>query len=98
MAPEVLQNESCEVNVDVFSFGIVLHELLSGELPYSDLASEYQVVLAVIGGRRPSLDVFSNFVAGVEICGVIGPCWHHPASRPSAGTLMKPIAHMMCIA
>jgi serine/threonine protein kinase len=34
MAPEMIRNEPCSKSVDVWSYGVVLWELLSGEVPY----------------------------------------------------------------
>ena len=32
-APEVLLNDRCDAKVDVYSFGVTLHEVLTGEPP-----------------------------------------------------------------
>ena len=32
-APEVLLNDRCDSKVDVYSFGVTLHEVLTGEPP-----------------------------------------------------------------
>lgn len=39
MAPEVIRNEPCSEKVDVWSFGVVLWELLTCEIPYKDFDS-----------------------------------------------------------
>jgi serine/threonine protein kinase len=39
MAPEIIRNEPCSEKVDVWSYGVVLWELLTCELPYKDLDS-----------------------------------------------------------
>uniref|UniRef100_A0A8C6XEP4 Mitogen-activated protein kinase kinase kinase 12 n=1 Tax=Naja naja TaxID=35670 RepID=A0A8C6XEP4_NAJNA len=39
MAPEVIRNEPVSEKVDIWSFGVVLWELLTGEIPYKDVDS-----------------------------------------------------------
>lgn len=39
MAPEVIKNEPCSEKVDIWSYGIVLWELLTCEIPYRDVDS-----------------------------------------------------------
>ena len=39
MAPELIQGFQYDEKVDVYSFAIVLFELLSGEIPFSSLSS-----------------------------------------------------------
>lgn len=34
MAPEMVRSEPCGAKVDVWSYGVVLWELLTGEIPY----------------------------------------------------------------
>lgn len=38
-APEVIENIEYETKSDVFSFGIVIWELLTGKLPYAELTT-----------------------------------------------------------
>uniref|UniRef100_A0A4W6EE63 Mitogen-activated protein kinase kinase kinase 12 n=1 Tax=Lates calcarifer TaxID=8187 RepID=A0A4W6EE63_LATCA len=39
MAPEVIRNEPVSEKVDIWSFGVVLWEMLTGEVPYKDVDS-----------------------------------------------------------
>lgn len=46
MAPEVLRNEPSNEKADVYSFGVILHELMTGEEPWKKLTGA-QVIVAV---------------------------------------------------
>ncbi|KAG5598133.1 hypothetical protein H5410_039365 [Solanum commersonii] len=82
MAPELLNGSSSKVSekVDVFSFGIVLWEILTGEEPYANM--HYG---AIIGGivnntLRPTIP---NYCDSEWRC-LMEQCWSpNPASRPS---------------
>lgn len=60
MAPELFQSDSTNKVVtrhseitDMWAFGMVAYELLSGELPYSNMTRDAQVILAVAKGELP---------------------------------------------
>uniref|UniRef100_A0A5B7C1E8 non-specific serine/threonine protein kinase n=1 Tax=Davidia involucrata TaxID=16924 RepID=A0A5B7C1E8_DAVIN len=55
MAPEVIEHKPYDHKADVFSFGIVLWELLTGELPYSYLTPLQAAVGVVQQGLRPTI-------------------------------------------
>ncbi|XP_052885817.1 uncharacterized protein LOC108482977 isoform X3 [Gossypium arboreum] len=82
MAPELLNGGSNKVSekVDVFSFGIVLWEILTGEEPYANM--HYG---AIIGGivsntLRPTIPSFCD----PEWRKLMEQCWSpNPAARPS---------------
>ncbi|RHN74468.1 putative protein kinase TKL-Pl-6 family [Medicago truncatula] len=82
MAPELLNGSSNKVSekVDVFSFGIVLWEILTGEEPYANM--HYG---AIIGGivnntLRPTIPSYCD----LEWRTLMEQCWApNPAVRPS---------------
>jgi serine/threonine protein kinase len=39
MAPEMLRNEPCNEKVDIWSFAVILWELLVQDIPYKNIAS-----------------------------------------------------------
>nr|ACJ85685.1 unknown [Medicago truncatula] len=55
MAPEVIEHKPYDQKADVFSFGIALWELLTGELPYSYLTPLQAAVGVVQKGLRPTI-------------------------------------------
>ncbi|KAG0556396.1 hypothetical protein KC19_11G050700 [Ceratodon purpureus] len=87
-APEILQackDQSLSLRpevfskaVDVYGFGMVCYEVLTGKLPFEDHPqSDYDLVLT---GRRPTLPEY------VEdwMCNLLNSCWQsNPIKRPS---------------
>ncbi|KAJ6736904.1 ACT-LIKE TYROSINE KINASE FAMILY PROTEIN [Salix viminalis] len=53
MAPEVIEHKPYDYKADVFSFGIVMWELLTGELPYSYL-TPLQAAVGVVQKQDPA--------------------------------------------
>jgi len=46
MAPEVIKNKHYDMKADVWSFGVILHEILFREIPYAEKdASEVSILL-----------------------------------------------------
>ena len=80
MAPEVIKEELITLKCDVYSYGIVLWELLTREIPFSDMPL-VQVVWAVAEcDERPEIP--STFPAGFHT--IIEQCWQQePEQRPS---------------
>uniref|UniRef100_A0A3P9HQ86 Mitogen-activated protein kinase kinase kinase n=1 Tax=Oryzias latipes TaxID=8090 RepID=A0A3P9HQ86_ORYLA len=48
MAPEVIRNEPVSEKVDIWSFGVVLWEMLTGEIPYKDVDSSAIIWGAIV--------------------------------------------------
>ena len=54
MAPEVLRGEPADVRSDIWSIGVLLHEMASGNCPFrGDTA--FEVIAAIVGGPPPDL-------------------------------------------
>lgn len=81
MAPEVLQNKPYDESADVYSFGIVLWELLTQEDPFPEIESFSAMIDTVVGDqRRP--DIPEKCPAKLK--GLIEVCWSPDASaRPT---------------
>jgi len=82
VAPEVLRGDEYDEKVDVYSFGIIAHELASRIPPFEDMDA-CACEIAVIQGERPDLeDVPGDCPRAFLEC--MEACWaQDPAERPS---------------
>ncbi|XP_012223311.1 mitogen-activated protein kinase kinase kinase 12 isoform X4 [Linepithema humile] len=80
MAPEVIRNEPCSEKVDIWSYGVVLWELLSGEIPYKDVDSS--AVMWGVGSNSLHLPIPTSCPEGYGL--LVKQCWAaKPRNRPS---------------
>ena len=80
MAPELIRAEKCSSKVDVWSFGVVIWELMTRQEPYKNLNSN-QVIFGV-GGGRLKLPIPSSCPS--QIGGLLEMCWNsEPHRRPA---------------
>ncbi|XP_015277710.1 PREDICTED: mitogen-activated protein kinase kinase kinase 12 [Gekko japonicus] len=80
MAPEVIRNEPVSEKVDIWSFGVVLWELLTGEIPYKDVDSS--AIIWGVGSNSLHLPVPTSCPDGFKI--LLRQCWNSkPRNRPS---------------
>ncbi|KAL5975275.1 hypothetical protein ACLOJK_031954 [Asimina triloba] len=95
MAPELLTADKStmvtEKVVDVFSFGIVMWELLTGEEPYADMRSEGIIAGIIEGSLRPEIPSWCD----PAWSSLIERCWSSdPGSRPSFSEIAKELRSM----
>lgn len=84
MAPEISETSKYGPKVDVFSFGIMMYEILLGKYPYPQFRnkSPYQMMIHVINGGRPPID--PDFPFGQNLLKLMKACWNDlPQLRPS---------------
>uniref|UniRef100_A0A3Q2QHG1 Mitogen-activated protein kinase kinase kinase 12 n=1 Tax=Fundulus heteroclitus TaxID=8078 RepID=A0A3Q2QHG1_FUNHE len=80
MAPEVIRNEPVSEKVDIWSFGVVLWEMLTGEIPYKDVDSS--AIIWGVGNNSLQLPVPESCPDGFKI--LLRQCWNSkPRNRPS---------------
>ncbi|XP_055830048.1 probable serine/threonine-protein kinase WNK4 isoform X3 [Solanum dulcamara] len=84
MAPE-LYDENYDELVDVYSFGMCMLEMLTGEYPYSECVNPAQIYKKVISGKRPR--AFYK-VQDLNAQNFIRKCLEPASNRLSAKELM----------
>lgn len=92
MAPEVIEHKPYDYKADVFSFGIALWELLTGELPYTGLTPLQAAVGVVQKSLRPTIPKHAH----PRLAELLERCWQHdPTQRPNFSEITDILQHMM---
>lgn len=85
MAPEVIRNERCSEKVDVWSYGVVIWEILTREIPYKDVDSS--AVMWGVGNTSLHLPLPSTIPDGFKL--LLNQCWKQkPSNRPSFAQIL----------
>ncbi|XP_020236594.1 serine/threonine-protein kinase STY13 [Cajanus cajan] len=90
MAPEVIRCEPYNEKCDVYSFGIILNELLTGKYPYIETQfGPAKIAMEVVEGKlRPVLPSKEDGDEVGELIDLICLCWDaNPSTRPSFVTI-----------
>lgn len=83
MSPEVAKEQAYNASVDAYSFGIMLHELLSAEKPFFGYSSGKHMSLVVMGGERPKMESRHTACWPMSLQFIMKRCWSSfPGSRP----------------
>jgi len=94
MAPEVVEgtaHKSCSSNV--YSFGTVAFEIVTGATPFGSLRQDTQVILAISQGKKPlSTDVSYPRLQG-PMGNLLQECWTSvPTGRPSMSDISSQLS------
>ncbi|KAG6486505.1 hypothetical protein ZIOFF_055081 [Zingiber officinale] len=85
MAPEVIQHKPYDQKADIFSFGIVIWELLTAKLPYQYLTPIQAAVGVVQQGLRPTIPNTHP-----KLAELLERCWKQdPADRPDFSEILE---------
>ena len=95
-APEALRGSFSvpySREIDVYSFGILFWEILTGQIPFQELKDNPntcdKIENMIINGYRPSLDILPNDIPPC-IIEIIKECWSSkPSARPSLGKIIS---------
>lgn len=88
MAPEILRGVAFDKSVDVYSFSMILYQMIEGSAPFAD-KSEDEVLCAVTQAReRPPFRLKAKrYPDGLKQ--LIRACWdENPSQRPKFGEII----------
>jgi serine/threonine protein kinase len=93
MAPEVARSEPYNLTADVYSFGLLLWQVCSLDLPYDGMNRQDHSELVVYGNERPPLD--ASWSTPLRI--LMKRAWEpDPAVRPSMDSIYKILRREIC--
>jgi serine/threonine protein kinase len=93
MSPEVARSEPYNLTADVYSFGLLLWQVCSLDLPYDGMNRQDHSELVVHGNERPQLD--SSWSTPLRI--LMKRAWEpDPAVRPSMDSIYKILKREIC--
>lgn len=72
MAPEIAKGEQLNKSCDIYSFAMVLWELVEHRIPFFEVEDEMQVVFKAVKGERPSVSkAWPEYLADL-----VQACWN----------------------
>ncbi|KAD5802944.1 hypothetical protein E3N88_14304 [Mikania micrantha] len=90
MAPEIIRNEQVDEKSDVYSYGVVLWEIITGKIPWGDLNP--MQVIAAVGFMDRRLEIPED--VDPLWTSLIQHCWcSDPQSRPTFQQILHKLRH-----
>ena len=92
IAPEVFHTRKFTQESDMYSFGIIMYLIATGELPFRDRQFNRDLVCDILGGLRPSMpdSAPEGYKKLAERC-----CDADPYERPDKGILWDDILKLI---
>mmetsp|Transcript_11586 Transcript_11586/g.15926 ORF Transcript_11586/g.15926 Transcript_11586/m.15926 type:complete len:515 (-) Transcript_11586:301-1845(-) len=88
MAPEVALRKPYNEKVDIYSFGIILWQMVTGQSPFPNMDKVAYIEQVSIGGLRPSFTPDDSIPK--ELVLLIQQCWDvDPRKRPSSTAILR---------
>lgn len=89
MAPEVFRHEEYTDSVDVYSYSMILYQIIFGDAPWGGLSGLDAVTKAAVDGERP---LIPRNVDG-RLSSLLKQCWdENPFSRPSFAEIIESLS------
>ena len=100
MAPEVALSKPYNEKVDIYGFGMIFYQIITGVMPFQGYTQEKFYLSVVNGKYRPSLD-FDDYGRDIKISdtlrNLIISCWDDDhTTRPSASTVHEILELLEC--
>ena len=91
MAPEIFQGQKYTKASDVYSFGMIMWEFMTGTRPFWDRIHDAELIIEIYDGLRPP--IVTNAPEGY--IDLMKECWHSdPNKRPTAVEIFEKIDEM----
>ena len=88
MVPEILQRRKYTKASDIYRFGMIMWELMTGRRPFWDQNHDTKLIIEICDGLRPQ--IVTNAPEGyIEL---MKECWHSdPNKRPTGNVILEKV-------
>ncbi|CAI2185621.1 2041_t:CDS:2 [Funneliformis geosporum] len=91
MAPEIFQGQKYTTASDIYSFGMIMWECMTGRRPFWDRAHDTELILDICDGLRPPI---GNINAPEGYIELMKECWDPDQSKKLASGIIGRILDM----
>src|ERR1043166_5665996 len=92
MAPEILQGKRYTMASDIYSFGMIMWELITGRMPFWDQNNDVELTIKICKNFRPP--IIKNTPKGYAE--LMEKCWDSdPNKRPTASVIIENLTNIM---
>ena len=86
IAPEVFEGQAFTPASDIYSFGIIMWEIATGQVPFANIEHNYDLIQAICNGKR----LVTPDGIPIEYKDLLERCWNEDISkRPKAKNCKK---------
>ncbi|CAI2180783.1 15819_t:CDS:2 [Funneliformis geosporum] len=94
MAPEILQGQKYASASDIYGFGMIMWECMTGRRPFWDRAHDTDLIIDICDGLRPPID---DTVAPKDYIKLMKVCWDSDIrKRPTASDIKNTPVLLFC--
>lgn len=84
MAPELMRRQNYTNSIDVYAYGYICFEVLTGTMSFNEIHDVVSLVNIVCSNKRPPLEKFGPEIVPKNFKSLIKRAWNdNPAERPS---------------
>ncbi len=92
MAPEIFQGQKYTIALDIYSFGMIMWEYMTGRRPFWDRVHDTNLIIDICDGLRPPIGDINTPDGYIEL---MKECWNpDPIKRPTAEYILGEIDKM----
>ncbi|RGB37642.1 kinase-like domain-containing protein [Rhizophagus diaphanus] len=91
IAPEIFQGHNYTTASDIYSFGMMMWEFMTGRRPFWDQNHDIDLIISICDGLRPPIttNILKDYIIPMK------KCWHFdPNKRPTASSILKELDHI----
>ncbi|PKY23910.1 kinase-like protein [Rhizophagus irregularis] len=91
IAPEIFQGHKYTTASDIYSFGMIMWEFMTGRRPFWDQNHDIDLIISICEGLRPPITT----IIPKDYINLMKKCWHSdPNKRPTASSILKELDYI----